>query len=418
MKPQSIIRRAWALLAGLTLAFAGATVGSSTVSAHGFDDLEGQEIADPIDTTPAEALKFDAEVFAGASGLDFGLMAERLQYQEMVADLVGQLLKSGDRSFAGSALSWGTGSGEATLYFKGELSKSVEEILAVTSTPNVRVVAGQAFSLDELVALQDAITGAVIAQKLPLVYSAFDLESQIVELHMSGSGGSVDGLSLAETVEAESGIRVTEANYRVVSDKTPEFVPTHGYGGATMYAPADSCTSGFIVRHNSSGVEGPMTAAHCDTMTSMQDPVNGGTFSTSLIAEHLGWLGDIQWESSTHDDFPEFFANFSDRRAVTSRRMNWQLAQGQYVCRFGRSTGQGCGNVDQLNITIPGFADHLATVTNLTKLDGAGDSGGPWYSINTAVGIHSGHFNSPSGPSVFSKLENAENALTVTTETS
>ena len=65
---------------------------------------------------------------------------------------------------------------------------------------------------------------------------------------------------------------------------------------------------------------------------------------------------------------------------------------GEYVCHSGRTTGSSCGTVQQLNVktTYSGGV----SLGHMTKVNGAcgdgGDSGGPVYAGNYALGIWSG----------------------------
>ena len=66
---------------------------------------------------------------------------------------------------------------------------------------------------------------------------------------------------------------------------------------------------------------------------------------------------------------------------------------GEYVCHSGRTTGSSCGTVQQLNVKVT-YQDGN-NLTHMTKVTGGicgdgGDSGGPVYAGNYALGIVSG----------------------------
>ncbi|MGI9610126.1 MAG: hypothetical protein ACR2NL_07505, partial [Acidimicrobiia bacterium] len=201
----------------------------------------------------------------------------------------------------------------------------------------------------------------------------------------------------------------------------------HGYGGAMMRLSNDDfeCTSGFVVRRSSDWLEGVLTASHCEGLTQMdENNTEGGTnltFSAPWKGEHIGAYGDVEWHSTTHDDFPQFWATDYVRHTQRGRVYNFQIGLNDDVCRYGRSTGLDCGVVDNVNVshtftwlgqTVT--AQNLARTANMTST--GGDSGGPYFVGGTAWGIHHGSFPI-TGSRYFSKIQNAELAFGVFVQT-
>jgi hypothetical protein len=63
------------------------------------------------------------------------------------------------------------------------------------------------------------------------------------------------------------------------------------------------------------------------------------------------------------------------------------------VCKYGRLTGYTCGTIVNTSFWpayVPSGDATFIQVTDDQNLTSTGDSGGPWYSGNTAFGITSG----------------------------
>lgn len=159
----------------------------------------------------------------------------------------------------------------------------------------------------------------------------------------------------------------------------------------------DSCTTGWSVR-DLNGRYGISTAGHCfDTRT-----VNGT--SIQFVTGRTWGSFDIQWHLTPNFTPRNLFYDGSSINAVTALKYRGYTAVGDYVCKYGRSSGYACGNIADKNfqpnanyITSPNptFVRVHRPTFNLSV---AGDSGGPWFNENTAYGIMSGWFT-PSGQS-------------------
>jgi hypothetical protein len=89
--------------------------------------------------------------------------------------------------------------------------------------------------------------------------------------------------------------------------------------------------------------------------------------------------------------WPSMVAHYweGQERAITAE--SWSF-WGQYVCHSGNKTGTSCGNVSALNVS--GTDEKTGAVVNhLTQFGGVctyeGDSGGPVFAGNTALGLYS-----------------------------
>lgn len=90
----------------------------------------------------------------------------------------------------------------------------------------------------------------------------------------------------------------------------------------------------------------------------------------------------------------------SYHRSITSERHRSFQGSGDWVCKYGWTTGQGCGWIVTTSFrpTWGGYNwdNTWVLVRNPSRsLTAGGDSGGPWYLGNTAYGTTSA-WNNPS----------------------
>ncbi|PVE21925.1 hypothetical protein DC522_23975 [Microvirga sp. KLBC 81] len=172
----------------------------------------------------------------------------------------------------------------------------------------------------------------------------------------------------------------------------------HTRGGADL----SSCTSGFVVRHPSTGTRGYITAGHCpDNQTYFE--FGGFSYSTSFVDEIRDADQDVQWHTTLHIEEPRFYASSTlSHRPLYSQRTRAFQSVGGYVCHRGKTTGYSCGTI-QSKTFAPAYTDACPGTTCLPvwiRVSGAslrcfpGDSGGPWFIAYTAYGIYKGQASS------------------------
>lgn len=162
-----------------------------------------------------------------------------------------------------------------------------------------------------------------------------------------------------------------------------------------------NCTLGFAVQ--SGGTLGITTAGHCDDTYSYQNrslPYQAGQFSGAVDAQWhtapglrpVNRVFDAQYDSTT----PYY-------RHITATKTRSQQVVGEFVCKYGITTGYTCGNITSTNYTpssyVPGATADYVWVDSTTQDQAeGGDSGGPWFSGETAYGLTSGAYHGGGGP--------------------
>ncbi|WP_440088939.1 S1 family peptidase [Streptosporangium sp. LJ11] len=380
-------------------------------------------------TTPEEALERDATAVAGLAKVSVSEAKRRLTIQQRITKLVESLPEDvRAQSYAGGRFDF-TANRPATLYFKGRIPDSVR----AGTIPEVELTGGMKYSFDEMVARQNALHAAAKDLGFTQVRSDFDLVTQRIGLTLALQREQPDlrGRALQDKLTARVAggrlaLRDSDFSIEELAPGARLTVPSTGYGGSILRSGgAYACTSAFVVRRTSDQAEGVLTAAHCEGINQMdQNNSVGGvvsTFSAPFVSEHIGANGEVEWHTTTgHDDVPEFWDTFSTRRTVTSRIASSGYMSGAYVCHFGRTSGTTCGAINNPSVSIQfawgGCGGCTKTASNMVGVSGAaslpGDSGGPWYVLNQALGVHHG-YDPVTLDVFFSPIERAENQFGV-----
>jgi hypothetical protein len=162
------------------------------------------------------------------------------------------------------------------------------------------------------------------------------------------------------------------------------------YGGLNLDSGSGTCTTGFSVSQIDGGVDGVATAAHCPNNSSL----NGVDLSSSFVDGMWGGIHDVQWYKTPGMDDVNKVKDASGTRQITSRASNTALFNGFNVCHYGRTTTYGCGIVIDPTYQ-PGCGDGHCYDATFARVGfdhtSGGDSGGPWFISQKAVGVHKGH---------------------------
>jgi len=183
------------------------------------------------------------------------------------------------------------------------------------------------------------------------------------------------------------------------------------YGGEAL----STCTSGFVVRRNSDNFRGIAFAEHCGA-GSITDDGDALTY----INDHYGTHGDMQWRYGPDYEADDFYSGNSTTTEVNRRDVSsYGIAtEGQTLCLNGKTTHNHCQQVRQVSVCSSG-ACNLVQMGNRSAA--GGDSGGPWFSGNTAYGIHHGSHCDPFCPydrDLFTRADRLDDGLGVTVATS
>jgi hypothetical protein len=165
------------------------------------------------------------------------------------------------------------------------------------------------------------------------------------------------------------------------------------------------CTSGFSAIRNTDSTLGVVTAAHCGADGDAPDN------NVTLAGHPAPWQDgrqdgswDVQWHTvpaGQFDNSVQYEASGEIfQTTITGFLWSWETGEGDFVCKSGRSTDLTCGYIND-DFVCPGWVDDCSdTFRQVSELlDGVmvdqGDSGGPVFVGNDAVGLVSGGAGSP-----------------------
>jgi hypothetical protein len=318
----------------------------------------------------------DAQQYAADYGVTVGEAMRRLQLQARASRLEARLASQERGTFGG---------------------------LYIEHRPRFRVVAK--FTRDPDATLSRNAPEAELAAETEAVAA----ERTLVDLEQAQLAvyGAVTGLG----VQAESGIDIPAGRIKLyVLDEAPIQravatgtlqIPAYVdivrvphmsrrqvdiVGGRSLTAGGShSCTSGFSVR-NSAGTRGILTAGHCSNTLAY----NGSNLP--FVAERFatGTKYDLQWHTAPgFTVVNQIYEGLASNRTITGIWPYASQTVGSFVCKYGHMTGYGCGDIVDRNYILDGSGGfiriHNANNQNLTNY---GDSGGPWFLVAEAYGIH------------------------------
>ncbi len=175
-----------------------------------------------------------------------------------------------------------------------------------------------------------------------------------------------------------------------------------------------TCTSGFAAVTRDTEVYGIVTAGHCRNSQSMRG------VSLPWLRGYESRRADAQFHSIPtgsghilHDDYvcntSGWWHSVCDVQGDTTRGQ----MQNDYICHTGKNTGTTCGTVTDISYR-PTSSDacRYGSETGRTitcssvfvRVEGpslyscGGDSGGPWFNLGVAYGIHMGSIHLTSTP--------------------
>lgn len=153
-------------------------------------------------------------------------------------------------------------------------------------------------------------------------------------------------------------------------------------------------TTGFSVKHETTGETGITTAAHVPD--SGPDRIVDGTETVvwldDLEDEHKGRWGDMEWWTTTSEDENvikwEDTNPATDTREITRVERSTGFTKNTIYCNHGQKTGRHCDRVKRISVWKPGVRRLVQMKEDKKK---GGDSGCPWFTGSKAAGIHQGN---------------------------
>lgn len=309
-----------------------------------------------------DALQQDAAAYAATFGVSAQEGARRLQLQEAVDALNARLTAEQGATFAGLSIEHAP-SFHVVARFTRKGEETIRPYLSPELAQVVRVEPAR-FTLQQLERRLEASYHRVRENGIPAA-GAVDVRANRAEVHVL-AGRSAAARAVLATGEAA----VVEVAHLPKEE-------INMYGGLNV----SGCTSGFTVR-NSAGTRGISTAGHCGNSQSL------GGYALTLRGEAYSGSYDIQWHNASGHTYPNTIKVGGGTRAITATRSRTSQTVGSQVCKQGMTTGYTCGTIATISYCASGACTWVQVSGNGTNLSEGGDSGGPWFSGNTAYGSH------------------------------
>ncbi|HEU4325948.1 MAG TPA: S1 family peptidase [Roseiflexaceae bacterium] len=340
--------------------------------------LAGVALPTRAQTTLEDGQGRDAQWYAARFGVPLDEARQRLRLQESAGALEAILSARAPDSFAGLWI-------EHTPRFRVVVQSTVEE--GVRPYLSAGALAGRVESRRagrSLARLSAAREEAARAVRLAGIQAdvAANVPQNRVEVYVTSAAGFGERL-------AQAGLTLPpEATVVEVATLMRPQADLYGGLGLTVGGAANNCTAGFAVR-DGAGNRYITTAAHCGNSVAY-----GGT-GLGLKGEVYGGALDLQWHlPGTHTPRNQITTGGGSVRAITGSRSRNGQTVGEVVCKHGVASGYTCGTIrqkDYIPSYVPGAsANFIRVESSSAPISLAGDSGAPWFSGNTAYGIHSG----------------------------
>jgi hypothetical protein len=159
-------------------------------------------------------------------------------------------------------------------------------------------------------------------------------------------------------------------------------------GGGTFFGPP-ACTGNFVVEVNGGSNTGIAGAGHCALSTYFYSSPNGDPIGRQAGVN--SGPADVAWYDSQFITWsPSFYIGTSPNRAVLGTLSYDQLAVGSFVCKYGHADLARCGTITSKTFAPSSVPNRTNTWPVTDTQACVGDSGGPVYAGNQAVGVLSG----------------------------
>jgi len=379
------------------------------------DDLP--DVATPqIGDSTNDAELADLKTLAAQKGMSLDAASDRYAWTDNLSLAVQKIRQEMPEAFSGAAI---VDKQSAWVAFAENAPEAALEIISAFQAAHagVTIKLRSNFGFTEA-EIQKAITTVHYAvfdtDGIRDATTSFDYGARQITTVVAFEGAAIS----LEDLRARAASELANAGLGSLRDEVSlEIVPSDllTLGGTTSDTEhiggedLSGCTSGFTVKHSTTGVNGVATAGHCGNSQS-DDGV-----ALTYQAGHEGQYGDFQWHSGPQPKPDDFYAGSATSWEVDRRDVAAIGAPivGQSLCKNGYAGFKDCGEVIQLNVC------HFS-LCNLVEMDArttvGGDSGGPFFWGNTAYGFMYGWRYDPVWPydrDLFSRADRITQALGV-----
>ena len=364
---------------------------------------------------PASAFEAPASFEVSEYSKDFGVSAgvaeERLETQQSGAAIVAELKLALGGGYAGVWFDNEKGEFVVPL-LRGTDRGAVAAKLSARGLSNYRTALAE-FSWEELEAAQkrvDQSLHGLVGKGLTQTF--LDSRANAVVIRQAQAANQVQQGTIASVAGRERGrvqVRSQDAEKLQITPSSCQFTPSLCdaplRGGVGIWPNGSvypwmpdyaTCSVGFKALGNVNGNRFVLTAGHCAEAA-------GEWQSPPFSYTNPGYIGAIQeYVTAPASDYAKIKANgnYWDKPSWPVKVAYWGTNQeqainyeaysyiGQYVCHAGANSGASCGTVTALNLVSHQPEGDIYNRTEVqTICSKGGDSGGPVFTGDTALGI-------------------------------
>lgn len=387
-------------------------------------------------TSPGTVEELQTSSLATELEVPEGRAEDLLATQQQAVGIVEQLeAAQGDR-FAGVWFNDSTGKFVVPVLSPADAA-SVESVLEGAGLESSQArTASAGYSWEELEAAQETLDGQLSRLiESDLLQSSLDPVHNSVRLLVAKDAGEAD-LGAVRARIAEAPVAVELETAQVDRFQAQSYACDGQYHlcdkplrGGVQIEPSEggsSCTAGFRAVGKAFGTHFLLTAGHCVQYARY--------WRSQDFAGDFMYIGEVTESSFPGGDWAKINAAghaWDESGSWPGAVVYWGGSQnipinfespsyvGESVCHSGAGTGSSCGTVTSIDRTV--VFEGGNTVNGLTEVQGwcawHGDSGGPVWNGNTAVGLLSGGEPSPpcgGGVGYYSEVTEADEAMGVT----
>lgn len=335
----------------------------------------------------------------------------RLSRQDGLADTINAIVEKESENIAG----WGISHSpdyEGWISLKGNASISAESKHILSQNKDIRIKYGALNSFDSLKKAQDLVLSINESNDPSIISDFMQGGLASIDIDMTSNELVVEINKNAQPIlsgqYSEEGFATEYAAHLAsVVDMPMRFTlgetlvqQTNITGGKTE----EGCTLGFTVV-NKDNKKGVVTAGHC------ANSMKGLNFVNEIIAGNI----DAQFlTGKVGTTIKNTFRSNEKQYRKVRKTMSRDKMLGLMVCHWGATSYKSCGEITSINRIAPNSRNirlDLVTVQGEKLTCQGGDSGGPWFSGQTAFGIHLGLIGSAT--CAFSSIQEVEKELGV-----
>lgn len=353
---------------------------------------------EPEVQSPGQALRADLETIAETNGWTLQEAETDHHASETIRSIAGRIAREEPEHYVGAAVGPDPDS-RPRLYLKGSASAFARGLVEDADI-DIRIVDEQPYSFYELGERVTRVQEALLEH---------GVQDASIAVDVMGAGRIPVRIRATDASPSKAEIRaMIPADLRddadITMDTEGSWEPDHAGGGMkTQTSPVQFfCTSGWSVTGPS--YNGIVQAEHCKDAI---DTIHGA-HSMTLQDEHYGAYGDVEIFSTATTDEPYFYASSTEWREVLGMKAWTDLVVDENICAYGRaSNSRNCSQVHDVWTTC-GVLNRMVEMDD--DIMTSGDSGGPWFKGNRAVGVHHGPCGDGDQFSAVSLLPNALDA--------